>query len=303
VWPDELPPSHEQLIERARDAEGLLCLLTDPIDADVIGALPRLRAISNYAVGWDNIDLEAATQRGIPVGHTPDVLTGATADLAFGLMLAVARRVVEGAQLVRGGRWRTWAPDTLLGRDVHGARLGIVGYGRIGRAVAARAEGFGMTVVYTARNGGVPLDDLLAGSDFISLHLPLTGETEGLIDEGALERMRSSAFLINTARGPLVNSDALAKALEQGAIAGAALDVTHPEPLPADHPLARAPNAVITPHIGSASRQAREAMSELAVDNLLAALGGRPMPHCANPEVYERSRSRSAGSSSGKRNT
>jgi glyoxylate reductase len=301
VWPHERPPTREELIERAEAAEGLLCLLTDPIDADLLGALPRLRGISNYAVGWDNVDVEAATERGIPVGHTPDVLTGATADLAFGLMLVVARRIVEGDVLVQEGGWRTWSPDALLGTDVHGATLGIVGYGRIGRAVADRAEGFGMSVLHHARRGGIELEDLLARSDFVSLHLPLSADTARRIDEDTLRLMKPSAILINTARGALVDSEALAQALRKGEIAGAGLDVTDPEPLPAEHPLARAPNTVITPHIGSASRQAREAMATLAVENLIAGLAGRPMPHCANPEVYRPSRSRSAGSISGKR--
>jgi glyoxylate reductase len=254
-------------------------------------------------VGWDNVDVGAATERGIPVGHTPDVLTGATADLAFGLMLAVARRIVEGDVQIRGGRWGAWSPEALLGSDVHGATLGIVGYGRIGKAVAERAEGFRMSVLHHARHGGIELEDLLSRSDFVSLHVPLSAETSGLIDDRALRLMKSSAILINTARGAVVDSHALADALRAGEIAGAGLDVTEPEPLPAGHPLAQAPNLVITPHIGSASRQAREAMAELAVDNLIAGVAGRPMPHCANPEVYERSRSRSAGSISGKRNS
>ena len=254
-------------------------------------------------MGWDNVDIGAATARGIPVGHTPDVLTGATADLAFGLMLAVARRIVEGDAEVRAGRWRTWSPRALLGSDVHGATLGIVGYGRIGKAVAERAEGFGMSILHYGRHGGIELEDLLSRSDFISLHLPLSAETSGLIDKDALGLMKPSAILVNTARGALVDSCALAEALRVGEVGGAGLDVTDPEPLPADHPLTEAPNLVTTPHIGSASWQAREAMADLAVDNLIAGLVGRPMPHCANPEVYVRSRSRSAGSTSAKRNS
>jgi glyoxylate reductase len=243
----------------------------------VLAQLSRLRAIANYAVGWDNIDVEAASERGIPVGNTPDVLTDATADLAFGLMLAAARRAAEGDRLVRAGEWPEWSPDFLLGTDVYGATLGIVGMGRIGRAVAARARGFAMTVVHTARSGGLPLKDLLGAADFVSLHVPLTPETRGMIDAAALRAMKPSAILINTSRGPIVDTDALASALEAGEIAGCGLDVTDPEPLPVAHPLARAPGAVITPHIGSASRQAREAMADLAVDNLLAALDGKPM--------------------------
>jgi glyoxylate reductase len=244
----------------------------------VIAQLPRLRAISNYAAGWDNIDIGAARERWIRVGNTPDVLTDATADLTFGLMLAAARRVAEGDRMVRTGEWPSWSPDFLLGTDVHGATLGIVGMGRIGSAVAARARGFEMTVLYAGRAGGMPLNDLLETSDFVSLHVPLTPETTGMIDAEALRAMKPSAILINTARGPIVDTDALVAALEAGEIAGCGLDVTDPEPLPPDHPLTRARGTVITPHIGSASRQAREAMAELAVDNLLAALDSKPMP-------------------------
>jgi glyoxylate reductase len=278
VWSGADPPTREQLIERARDAEGLLCLLTDRIDREVLAALPRLRAISNYAVGCDNIDVEAASERGIPVGNTPDVLTDATADLTFGLMLAAARRVAEGDRIVRAGEWPAWSPDFVVGTDVHGATLGIVGMGRIGNAVAARARGFEMTVLHTGRSGGMPLEELLAGADFVSLHVPLTPETRGMIGAETLRLMKPSAILINTSRGAIVDTDALVAALEAGEIAGCGLDVTDPEPLPPEHPLARAPGAVITPHIGSASRQAREAMADLAVDNLLAALDGKPMP-------------------------
>jgi glyoxylate reductase len=244
----------------------------------VLAELPRLRAISNYAVGWDNIDVEAASERGIPVGNTPDVLTEATADLTFGLMLAAARRVAEGDRVVRAGEWPAWSPDFLLGTDVHGATLGILGMGRIGSAVAARARGFEMTVLHTGRSGGMPLEELLGAADFVSLHVPLTPETRGMIDAEALRLMKPSAILINTSRGPIVDTDALAAALGVGEIAGCGLDVTDPEPLPPDHPLTRAPGAMITPHIGSASRQAREAMADLAVDNLIATLDGKPMP-------------------------
>jgi glyoxylate reductase len=245
--------------------------------------VPHLKAVANYAVGTDNIDLDAATARGIPVGNTPDVLTETTAELAFALMLAVARRIVEADAYVRAGRWGPWLPDLLLGHDLHASTLGIVGFGRIGRAVARRAEGFGMTVIH-----GIPLEELLERSDFVSLHAPLTPETRGLIGAAELERMKPSAILINTARGPLVDTNALADALRGGAIAGAGLDVTDPEPLPADHPLLNAPNLVVAPHIGSASHRTRESMADMAVDNLLAALAGERMPHCANPKVYDR---------------
>jgi glyoxylate reductase len=286
VWEEPAPPPQEELRARAASAEGLLSMLTDRIDAELIEASPGLRAISNYAVGVDNIDVEAATARGIPVGHTPDVLTDATADLAVGLMLAVARRIPEGDHLVRRGEWPPWGPEVFLGRDLNGATVGVVGFGRIGRAVARRVEGFDATVLHTGRSGGVPLDELLERSDFVTLHTPLTPETRGLIGAEALARMKPTAYLVNTARGPIVDTDALTRALHDGAIAGAALDVTDPEPLPADHPLLEAPKLVVVPHIGSATHATRRAMADLAVDNLLAGLAGERMPHCANPEVY-----------------
>jgi glyoxylate reductase len=282
VWPESDPPPRAALIERTREAEGLLALLTDRIDEELLDAAPRLKAIANYAVGTDNVDLEAATQRGIPVGNTPDVLTETTADLAFALILAAARRIVEAEAAVRAGDWPEWQPGAFLGHDVHDATLGIFGYGRIGRAVGRRAEGFGMTVLH-----GIPLHDLLPRCDFVSLHAPLTPETRGLIGARELELMKPTAILVNTARGPLVQADAFEAALKSDAIAGAALDVTDPEPLPADHPLLSAPNLTVVPHIGSASHATRGAMADMAVDNLLAALDGRRMPHCANPEVYE----------------
>jgi lactate dehydrogenase-like 2-hydroxyacid dehydrogenase len=213
------------------------------------------------------------------VGNTPDVLTDATADLAFALILAAARRLPAGIAAVRAGEWLTWEPDWLLGHDVHGATLGIVGMGRIGRAVARRAEGFGMRVVGVGRH-----DDLaavLGEADFVSLHAPLTPQTRHLIDEGALARMKPTAYLVNTARGGLVDQHGLAQALTDGQIAGAALDVTDPEPLPPDHPLLDAPNLIVVPHLGSATHATRERMADLAVDNLLAGLAGRPLPHQA----------------------
>jgi glyoxylate reductase len=286
VWPEETPPSHDTLLEASRDSQALLTLLTDRIDAELFDAAADLRAIANYAVGTDNIDLGAATARGIPVGHTPDVLTETTADLAWALMLAAARRIVDGDAAVRAGRWPPWTPNAFLGHDLHGAVLGIVGYGRIGRAVARRGEGFSMTVIHTARSGGVPFDELLERSDFVSLHAPLTPETRGLIGDRELGLMKPTAVLVNTGRGPLVQTAALERALRDGQIAAAGLDVTDPEPLPADHSLLQAPNVVVTPHIGSASHRTREAMADMVVDNLLAALDGRRMPHCANPEVY-----------------
>ncbi|HEX4720850.1 MAG TPA: D-glycerate dehydrogenase [Thermoleophilaceae bacterium] len=285
VWEGRLQPSHAKLVEKARDAEGLLCLLTDRIDRDVIACCQNLRVISNYAVGVDNVDVEAATERGIPVGFTPDVLTEATADATFGLLMACARRVVEGDDVVRAGRWLTWEPTLLLGQGVHGKTLGIVGLGRIGKAVAARAEGFGMEVIHHGKSSGVPLEELLERSDFVSLHVPLSDATRGMIGEAELKRMKPTAILVNTSRGGLIETSALIRALESGWIAGAGLDVTDPEPVPRGHPLLAAPNLIVNPHIASASIEARTAMSDLAVDNLLAGLAGEPMPKCFNAET------------------
>jgi glyoxylate reductase len=290
VWPERTPPPREVLLERVRETDGLLALLTDRVDGELLEAAPRLRAIANYAVGWDNIDVEAADARGIAVGNTPDVLTETTADLTFALLLAAARRLVEADRAVHEGRWPTWEPGAFLGHDVHGAVLGIVGFGRIGRAVARRAEGFSMEVLHSSREGGVALDELLERSDFVSLHAPLTPETRGMIGERELRLMKPTAILVNTARGGLVDTGALVRALRSGEIGGAALDVMDPEPLPPDHPLLAAPNLTVAPHIGSASHRTRQRMAEMAVENLLAALGGERMPYCANPEVYEVSR-------------
>jgi len=287
TWGEARPPHRDELLTAAAEAEGLLSLLTDPIDADLLAQLPDLRAISNYAVGTDNVDLDAATRRGIPVGHTPEVLTDATADLAVALMLAIARRLSEGEAVVREGRWGAWRPDFLLGRDLHRATMGIVGGGRIGQAVARRVEGFDCRVMVAGRDRG-ELERVLAEADFVSLHTPLTDQTRGLISEPELRAMKPTAYLVNTARGPIVETAALERALREGWIAGAALDVTDPEPLPGDHPLLDAPNLLVVPHVGSATHATREAMADIAVDNLCAALAGERMPHCANPEVYER---------------
>jgi glyoxylate reductase len=280
VWEERLPPSPEELVRHAADVEGLITLLTDRVDAELIEACPRLRTISNYAVGYDNIDLAAASRRGISVGNTPDVLTDATADLTFALLLAAARKLPEAVRSVEDGDWLTWEPARYLGAAVWGATLGIVGMGRIGRAVARRAEGFEMRVIGAGSRD--PIDELLAESDFVSLHVPLTPATRHLIDAQALAKMRPTAILVNTARGGIVDQAALRAALEQGTIAGAALDVTDPEPLAPDDPLLGAPNLIVTPHIGSATQAARERMAELAVENLLAGLDGRPLPHQAN---------------------
>jgi glyoxylate reductase len=279
VWPEQMPPGRNELLARAPELDGLLSLLTDPVDAELIEAAPRLRAISNYAVGVDNVDLEAAAARGIPVGNTPGVLTDTTADLAVALMLGISRHLVEGDAYVRRGEWRTWETGLLLGHDLHGSSVGIVGFGRIGQAVGRRLEGFGCEILHTSSSRGVPLEELLERSDFVTLHPPLTAETRGLIGDKALARMKPTAYLVNTARGPIVDSEALGRALRAGRIAGAALDVTDPEPLPGGHPLLDAPNLLVLPHLGSATQATRARMADMAVDNLLAGLAGEPMPH------------------------
>jgi glyoxylate reductase len=286
LWPERLPPQPAELRARAEECEGRLTLPTDRVDAELIARAPRLRAISNYAVGVDNIDLDAAVSRGIPVGHTPDVLTETTADLAVALMLGISRRLVDGDRMVRAGEWLTWEPGLLLGRDLYDATVGVVGMGRIGRAVARRAEGFGCRVVHSSGSSGLALPELLERSDFVTLHCPLTPSTRGLIAAEELERMKPTAYLVNTARGELVETPALVRALHDGSIAGAALDVTDPEPLPRGHLLLDTPNLLVVPHIGSATHATREAMADMAVNNLIAALAGGRMPHVANPEVY-----------------
>jgi glyoxylate reductase len=277
-----LPPTPADLHAACRDADGLLCLLTDRVDAELLDAAPRLRAVSVMAVGVDNVDLAACSARGVQVGNTPGVLTETTADLAFALLLAAARRIVEGEAAVRAGDWLTWEPGAFLGEEVNGAALGVVGMGRIGSAVARRAEGFGMRVL-GVRSSTDDLHDVLAESDYVSLHVPLSDATRGLIGEPELRSMKPTAILVNTARGPVVDTGALVRALREGWIAGAALDVTDPEPLPVDHPLLATGRAIVTPHIGSASRPTRELMASMAVDNLLAALRGERMPHLVNP--------------------
>jgi glyoxylate reductase len=320
LWPGDLPPPYDELHRRTAAADALICLLTDRIDAALIDAAPRLRVISAVAVGYDNIDLAAATARAIPIGNTPGVLTETTADLAFALMLAVARRITEADRFVRDGKWQTWDPDLLLGYDVYGATLGIIGYGKIGQAVARRAAGFAMRVLYASRkttpsagaalappgpapeltragrarpprtNGPSPvdLDTLLRESDFVSLHVPLTADTYHLIAEPQLRAMKRTAILVNTARGAVIDQPALVRALEEGWIAGAGLDVAEVEPAPPDDPILRAPNAVLLPHIGSASHATRGRMASIAVDNCIAGLRGDRLPYCVNPEVYER---------------
>lgn len=299
VWPGEVPPSHEIIVECVRGMDGLLSLLSDTIDEQVIAAAtPTVKVISSHSVGVDNIDVAAATRYGIPVGNTPDVLTDATADMAFALLLAAGRRVVEGERLVRSGGWKAWGPGFMLGADLQGATLGIVGFGRIGRAVAHRALGFGMHILFTDPQPakaelGVPaeqvdLDTLLKLSDFVSLHCPLTPETKGLMNASAFAKMKKTAVLVNTSRGPVVDQEALYQALASKSLFAVALDVTTPEPLPVDDPLLTLENCLIVPHIASASWRTREQMSIMAAENLLAGLRGEPLPHCVNPEVYRK---------------
>jgi len=299
LWAGDEPPPYPALVAGVRDADGLLCLLTDRVDDALMAAAPRLRVISQMAVGYDNVDVAAATRRGIVVGNTPDVLTDATADMAFALLMAAARRLVEGVDYIRAGQWHTWGPLTLLGRDVHGATLGIVGLGRIGQAVARRARGFDMRILTydCVRNEAaerefgpacLDLDTLLAESDFVTLHVPLTPATRHLIGAAQLRRMKPPAVLINTSRGGVVDQDALVEALQTGVIGYAALDVTDPEPLPSDHPLMKLPNAIVTPHIASASVTARTQMAVMAARNLLAGLRGEVLPFPVNPEAIPR---------------
>lgn len=296
LWQDELPPAYEILREAAGRVDGLLCLLTDKIDADLLGHTPNLKVVSQMAVGVDNIDLAAATVQGIPVGHTPGVLTEATADFAFTLLVAAARRISEAERFVRAGKWRTWGPTLFMGQDLFGATLGIIGMGRIGQAVARRARGFDMRILYSNPSPvELPADlhaearsfeEVLAESDFISLHTPLTPKTRHLIDARALGMMKKSCVLINTARGPVVDAQALYQALVDGQIAYAALDVTDPEPIPPDSPLLQLENCLIVPHIASSSLATRTRMATMAAENLLAGLAGQRLPHCANPDVY-----------------
>ena len=300
VWPDELPPPREQLLDAIEGCDGVLTLLTDKVDAEFLDrAGPQLKVVSNYAVGFDNVDVAECTRRGIPVGNTPGVLTETTADLAFALLMAAARRLPEGDRYVRAGNWRTWGPMLLLGPDVHGATIGIVGFGRIGQAVAKRASGFGMTILYhdvaelpadvtrPLHARFAPLEELLATADFVSLHVNLTPETRHLINADALKRMKRDAVLVNTSRGPVVDGHALYEALRDGEIFAAALDVTDPEPLPRDDPLLSLDNCLVVPHIASASPATRGKMAEMAAANLLAGVRGERLPTPVNPEVYE----------------
>ena len=298
IWPGDMPPTPDELKKGAEDAAGILSLLTDRIDAAVMDAAGSgLKVISNYAVGYDNIDIPEATRRGITVGNTPGVLTEATADHTFALLMAAARRVAEGDRQVRAGGWRTWEPMGLLGADIHGAVLGLVGFGRIGQAMARRAAGFGMRVLYhdPGYQGKEPLpgnaaaanlEKVLAESDFVSLHVPLTDQTRRMFNQTVFNSMKTGAILINTSRGGVVDQGALYDALKSGRLAAAGIDVTEPEPLPKDSPLLTLDNLVITPHIASASRSTRERMAVMAAQNLLAGLKGEKLPNPVNPEVF-----------------
>lgn len=292
---DKLSPP---LLDQIAVAEGLLTLLTINVSEDLLARAPILKVVSNMAVGFDNIDISACTRRGIPVGNTPGVLTDGTADLTMAILLSAARRLSEASLDAKEGRWHTWTPTGWLGKDLRGSTMGIIGMGKIGKAVAERAVGFGLEIIFSDPNPQstfaaklnacrVSLEVLLRESDFVSLHVPLTEETRGIIGEDALKTMKPSAILVNTSRGGTVDQDALLNALKEGWISGAALDVTEPEPLPSGHPLYQLPNCLIVPHIGSATWNTRRSMAERACVNLLAGLAGEPLPYCVNPEVYD----------------
>jgi glyoxylate reductase len=298
VWEGELPPPREVLVKELKTVDGALTLLTDRIDAELMDSAPRLRVVSNYAIGYDNIDVQAATERGIMVCHTPGVLTDTTADFAFTLMASVARRVVEAVQYVRDGKWKAWGPLLCLGHDLYGATLGLIGLGRIGGAVAKRASGFEMRLLYhdlhrqpiLEKELGLvyaDLDTVLRESDFISLHTPLTSETYHMIGVEQFEKMKHTAVLVNTSRGQVLDQAALYDALASGKIAGAGLDVTDPEPIDPSDPLLELDNCMIVPHIASASVAARTLMATMAAENLVAALQGRMPRNPVNPEVLD----------------
>jgi len=294
IWQSGKPPNRNELLERVNAVDGLLSALTERIDAELMDMAPNLKVISNFAVGVDNIDVAAATNHKIPVGNTPGVLTDATADMAFALMMAAARRIVEGEHYVKDGKWKTWNPQLLLGADIAGSTLGIIGFGRIGQAVAKRATGFDLHVIYHDPSAkpafdAVPVDleTLLRESDFISLHVPLTPTTRHMINRETLKMMKSNVVLVNTSRGPVIDTQALYVALKENHIFAAALDVTDPEPLPSEHPLLKLANCIVVPHLGSASKWTRDQMAVLAAQNLIAGLRGERLPNCVNPQVYE----------------
>jgi len=299
VWPKEDPPPKDVIIREVRNIEGLMCLLTDPIDMEVVNAGKDLKVISQVAVGYDNIDVEAATRRGIYVTNTPGVLTETTADLTWALLMAVARRVVEADKYVRRGDWKIpWGLMMMLGSDVYGKTIGIVGLGRIGLAIARRAKGFDMRILYHSRTRKpdlekelgikyVDFETLVKESDFITLHVPLTPETHHMISEKELELMKNTAYVINTSRGPIVDEAALYKALKEGWIKGAALDVYEKEPTDPDNPLLKLDNVVLTPHIGSASVETRTRMAVMAAENLVSVLDGKIPPNLVNKDVLK----------------
>lgn len=297
VWPESMPPSRKLLLEHIKGKDGLLCMLSDKIDVEVMDAAgPQLKVISTYAVGFDNIAITEATLRKISVGNAPGIVTGATADFAFALLLAAARRVVEAQQYIKADKWKSWKPSMLLGPDLAGATLGLIGFGRIGQAMAKRASGFDMRVLYFSPTtkpvqgiSAAPVDSLktlLRESDFVSLHVPLTEKTRHMVDANFLAMMKPTAILVNTSRGQIVDQDALYAALKEKQLLAAALDVTDPEPLPVTHPLLTLDNCLITPHIASGGIQTREKLSVVAAENLIAGLIGEPLPFCVNPEVY-----------------
>jgi len=299
VWPEELPPRYALLLEKARDADGLLTLLTDKIDANLMDAAPKLKVVSNYAVGFDNIDIAEATKHGIVVGNTPGVLTETTADFAFALLMAAARRVAEADAFTKKGKWKTWGPQLLLGQDIHHATLGIIGLGRIGMEMAKRGKGFNMRVLYydTYRRTNeeekelgveyVDLETLLYNSDFVSLHTPLLPQTYHMIGAAEFALMKPTAVLINTSRGPVVNEKALYEALKSGRIFAAGIDVIESEPISPDDPLLTLDNIVIAPHIASGSVNTRRNMAIIAAENLIAGLRGEVPPKCVNPEAIK----------------
>jgi glyoxylate reductase len=300
VWPGELPPPHDALKQKVADCDGLVALLTDRIDAALLDAAPRLKVISNYAVGFNNIDIPAATARGVAVGNTPGVLTDATADMAFCLLIAAARRLVDGHDYGRSGKWKTWEPLGHIGQDLAGRNLGVVGMGRIGYALAKRCRlGWDMHVLYHDVNRSlradhdlqakrVELDDLLAQSDFVSVHTDLNDQTLGLFNRDTFRKMKPTAVFVNTSRGPVVVEADLIEALNSGTIFAAGLDVTDPEPPAAGSPLYGVPNLIVAPHIASATTGTRNAMADICARNLLAGVRGEALPAWVNPEVAER---------------
>jgi len=300
VWPSEYPPTKEKIVEKAKNCQGIITLLSDPIDADMIAQLPNLKVIAQYAVGYDNIDVKEATRRGIIVTNTPGVLTETTADLVWSLIMSTTRRIVEADRYIRDGKWNVaWGPELLLGLDIHGATLGIVGMGRIGQAVAKRTQGFNMRVLYHSRSyneeiteieklvgaQSTDLDTLLRESDIVSLHVPFTSDTQHMIGEKELRQMKKGSILVNTSRGQVVDQDALYSALSSGHLGGAGLDVFREEPIPKDSPLLKLTNVVLAPHIGSASKKTRTTMATMCAMNIISALNGEKPPNIVNPEV------------------